>query len=214
MALRGAARQTFDVTLGPLLVIAPLALTGCRVTGCPDIERCVSSQAEADRLNAGATCPEYAYCPPVEGGSIQDATVRDTGDADTCVADGRAQSIPCQQSLASYCASGHVAFPNGGCGSTWSGIQEAPLCDSADGLQILEATCGSLNVMSIDGVDSGTSYLYDTTSGALIAVLSASNPGPQFVCQAGPPCLVLPTCGHQTMVSCPDASIGDAGGEE
>jgi hypothetical protein len=135
-------------------------------------------------------------------------------DADTCVAEGGLAGIRCQQSLAAYCASGQVEFPYAGCGSTWPGVQAAPPCQQANGLQILEAACGSATeVMSIDGIDFGTSYFYDGTTDALTAVVGFSDPGIP-TCAAGPPCFAVPTCGHQHMVSCLDAGVTDAAESE
>ena len=55
-----------------LVIVAALPAgtsTACQViTGCDDLIQCVSSQAEADRLNAGSSCPRYGYCPPPDAG--------------------------------------------------------------------------------------------------------------------------------------------------
>jgi hypothetical protein len=43
--------------------------TACQtITGCDDLIRCVSSQAEADRLNGTSSCKKYGYCPSPDGG--------------------------------------------------------------------------------------------------------------------------------------------------
>ncbi len=75
MAEPHAARQTFCVPRRRLLLLVTLAVVGCGGTlACPDIEKCVSSQAEAERLNASQACEEYVYCPSSDSGPA-DATV-------------------------------------------------------------------------------------------------------------------------------------------
>lgn len=76
-----ASRHTIVVLLRSSLVLVALGLAGCQVTrGCPDLEKCVSSQTEAERLNAGLTCGEYVYCPSSDGGSADSTvTVEDAG---------------------------------------------------------------------------------------------------------------------------------------
>ncbi len=139
------------------------------------------------------------------GGSPIDASLVDAGtDADaganTCITDA-GPGIPCSESLASYCAPGrnHVGFPNGGCTSTLPSVQASPPCAYASGLQTVFDSCGPLELMSMSGIDNGTTYVYEVTSGALIAVTELSDPQ-GFSCAAGPPCLGIPSCGAPEMV--------------
>ena len=51
----------------------------------------------------------------------------------------------------------------------------------------------------MSGIDNGTTYVYEVTSGDLIAVMELSDPQ-GFSCAAGPPCLGIPSCGAPEMV--------------
>jgi hypothetical protein len=59
--------------------LAGFAASGCETRGCVDMAICVSSQAEADRMNEGAVCPSYFFC---DIGSPNDAGVEDAVDGD------------------------------------------------------------------------------------------------------------------------------------
>ncbi len=112
----------------------------------------------------------------------------------TCIKDA-GPGIPCTESLASYCAQGHnVAFP---CMSTLPSVQANPPCVA--GLQTLFDSCGPLELMSMSGIDVGTTYIYAVVSGDLIAVTGLSNPG-AVSCIAGPPCLAVPSCSAPQVV--------------
>ena len=82
--------------------------------------------------------------------------------------------------------------------------------------RILFATCGSLNLMAINGVDTGTSYFFDATSGALAAVVVLGDPN-GFSCVAGPSCFTW-NCGPFQEWSCTDggdtADASEAGGSD
>jgi hypothetical protein len=70
-----------------LLVPCALALLGCESGhACGDFETCVSSQAEADRMNAGSNCRNYVYCPPSDGGL-------DDSDAGSVLGDGQVGDV-------------------------------------------------------------------------------------------------------------------------
>jgi hypothetical protein len=139
------------------------------------------------------------------GGSAEDASVADAGtdadaNANACVVDG-GPGVRCSESLASYCApsGNHAGFSNGGCTTTLQSAQANPPCASADGLQTMFESCGPLELLSMSGIDFGTTYFYEAASGELIAITSLSDP--QGVsCVAGPPCLAIPNCGAPQVV--------------
>jgi len=61
--------------------------TACQmIAACDDTIHCVSSQAEADRLNAGSSCKNYGYCPPPDAGG--DREVVSDASWDSNVPDG------------------------------------------------------------------------------------------------------------------------------
>lgn len=140
------------------------------------------------------------------GGSAGDASVADAGtnadaNANACVVDG-GPGVRCTESLASYCApsGNHVGLTNGGCMTTLQSVQANPPCASA-GLQTMFESCGPLELLSISGIDFGTTYFYEAASGDLIAVTVtglSDLQGPS--CIAGPPCLAIPNCGPSQMV--------------
>ncbi len=146
------------------------------------------------------------------GGSPVDVSVPDAGSdahagANSCVTDA-GPGLPCRESLASYCAAGqNVGFPNGGCTSTLQSVKQNPPCASAEGLQTSFESCGPLELMSMSGIDFGPTYVYDVTSGALIAVTVFSDPQ-GFSCLAGPPCLAIPSCGPLQVVCDAGADAG------
>ena len=143
-----------------------------------------------------------AACTSSSGGSSSSSDA--SADADTCVTSG-GPGFPCFESLVGYCAKWDASS----CRTTWQGVRADPPCAAANGLRILFASCGSLNLMAINGVDTGTSYFFDATSGALVAVVELGDPA-GFGCIAGPSCFTW-KCGPFKEWSCADGGAPDAG---
>jgi hypothetical protein len=77
--------------------------------------------------------------------------------------------------------------------TTLPSVLANPPCAAADGLQLSFESCGPLELMTMSGLDFGTTYFYEATSGDLIAVEESS-------CIAGPPCLAIQSCGTPRLV--------------
>jgi hypothetical protein len=66
-ATNGVMRHTPRMARVFSAVLSLAVLLGCQGGGsanCPFFFSCVSSQAEADRLNGNSGCDNYKYCPP------------------------------------------------------------------------------------------------------------------------------------------------------
>jgi hypothetical protein len=115
----------------------------------------------------------------------------------------------CGASVEQACA--HLAPES--CDLTWSAEQtDTSLCNPNNvGSRIFVSDCVGYHVLTIDGIDSGTELYYDSTTGALVAIL---NVGFEMV----PPCIGGPTAGFAPPSGCttqtPTATCrGDAGGD-
>ncbi len=65
MASRHTVRMRWVLTA---IVASVLACQSQGPMDCPGFRSCVSSQAEADRLNGNSGCDNYVYCPPGDAG--------------------------------------------------------------------------------------------------------------------------------------------------
>ena len=112
----------------------------------------------------------------------------------------------CPQSLTSWCAHPDTSWEQ--CVATLSQAEQPSSwpgwCSGATPLS--EETCGSyVNVLQTN-VDVSTNYIYDSTTGQLVAVYEHGYQG-TFSCVGGPASFVLPSCSQSFMQLCP----GDAG---
>lgn len=59
--------------------------------------------------------------------------------------------------------------------------------------------CGPYALVEIAGIDTANIWVYDATTGELVALLGIDNTAAEM-CFAGPAQLTIPQCGQQTVV--------------
>lgn len=172
------------------------ASLGCQAEeDCNGVRECASSQAEADRLNAGSQCPSYVYCPAPDGGI--DATTDTGGGAD---GGADATSVDCSSPLASPGFSSLADLPVAQlCAQSWMGLRNV----------IESAPCqGTIEVDDETGGDCSEFWLFDATTGALVATGSVCT-GP-ISCTAAPGFQFPTGCTATGWTNlCTDAGTGD-----
>ena len=193
----------------PAILVACLmtAAVGCQgQEECNGVRECVSSQAEADRLNAGSQCPSYAYCPAYDG-SI-DATT-DSGNSSDATADSSADDadggVQCSSPLANPGFSSLAELPIAQlCAQSWMGLRN---------LVELAPCQGIIEVDNETGTDCGELWLFDAATGALVAAGNQCNGS--VSCTAAPGFRFPTGCtGTGWTNLCPDSGSGDGGGPD
>lgn len=112
--------------------------------------------------------------------------------------------LSCGMSVEQACAT--VATDT--CDLTWSAVQtDITLC----GYLHFESECVGYHVLGANSVDVGTGFYYDSTSGALIAIVNNNNAA--ISCFAGPSGGFTPPSGCSNVTSPPPQCIVDAGNE-
>jgi hypothetical protein len=134
-------------------------------------------------------------------------------DAAACTIDGAA-GLSCAESLATFCAgAAGDAGANGSwaCGTTWQSIQATPPC--SQGLQVGTLSCSStLQAMAVINPDTADIAFYDPQTGQLIAI-GGIGYNTQLFCSAGPPCLLVASCGSPHYLCAVDAGADGAGSD-
>jgi hypothetical protein len=113
----------------------------------------------------------------------------------------------CRMSVEQACA----GFAPVTCDLTWSAVQtDTSLCTpNPIGSRDFVNDCVGYHVLGIYGIDSGTQFYYDGTTGALVAIVDVG-------LEAAPPCVGGPTAGFAPPSGCttetsPPQCPGDAG---
>jgi hypothetical protein len=115
--------------------------------------------------------------------------------------------LACRMSVEQACA----GFAPVSCDLTWSAVQtDTSLCTPNNiGSRIYVSDCVGYHVLGYYGIDSGTDFYYDSTTGALVAIVDVGF-------EAAPPCVGGPTAGFVPPSDCttqtaPPQCTGDAG---
>jgi hypothetical protein len=117
--------------------------------------------------------------------------------------------LSCNKSVAQYCSS---SGPDT-CDHTWSAAQtDLALCPAGSGGydHTHEYDCGGYHALRLVGIDSGSRFYYDGTSGALIAIVDDGLGGTN--CGGGPSTgFVPPTCAAAASMMLPPQCAADGG---
>lgn len=163
-------------------------------------------------LVAGAACALAGSC----GGAGPDASQSDASadaphadaspdaDADGCSNDFDfdASTLCCSTTVAEGCKHDQHCIPK------WPGDARA-FCSTLGGLGVRD--CNGYHVVLDQGVDTGSSYYYDTQTGALVAIEDWNANYWSLEC-AGPSTFTRPACsGKWTYIDCRDAGADAAG---
>jgi hypothetical protein len=123
-------------------------------------------------------------------------------DASGCIADDSPYGIPCAQPVSAYLLADGAVLPR--CSSDYAAALADPQCVH---LELEVSDCGGMLLMDVPATDTVNGCFYDTTTGALIAVVSGSPYG--SACAAGPSCFLWPTsCGKYADAPCGAADAG------
>jgi hypothetical protein len=120
------------------------------------------------------------------------------------VACGETRKLTCDESIAQRCAT------PGSCALTWDEARDdTRFCPSGSPLPAHRADCGSYHAITVNAVDTNTTYYYDVTSGRLVAIVQAGFGGTS--CVAGPEDgFTRPICGGALSEELPQCLDGGA----
>jgi hypothetical protein len=120
---------------------------------------------------------------------------RGTATADLAAVDGSApETVACTQSLADYCSQNECVadLTTAETSTAWCGHMGTRFADYT--------ACDGYVIVWASGTDSGAGYVYDSATGALVAILWYANT--QGGCVAGPMSLEIQGCRGETRI-CP-----------
>jgi len=122
--------------------------------------------------------------------------VHGTAPADLAAVDGSApETVACPESLADYCAQ------HDDCVDNLAAAETSPAwCGDMGGRFAGYVVCDGHVIVWSHGVDSGAGYVYDSSTGGLVAIVWYSNT--QGGCVAGPTSLEIQGCRGETRI-CP-----------
>jgi hypothetical protein len=185
----------YDSSSGELIAIVDDGNGGMNCNGGPSIGFTPPTCAAASSLTAPPQCA-------VDGGD--DSSKNDSG-----ASTNDSGVLSCNMSVAQYCSS---SGPDT-CDHTWSAAQtDLALCTAGAGgyHHTYEYDCGGYYALRQVDIDSGSTFYYDGTSGALIAIvddgLGETN------CGGGPSTgFVPPTCSAAASTTLPPQCAADGG---